>query len=121
MESYAIKISNELIEKLKTITDVKTFPINSPLYYEGQIPIVAYIVLDGKIEILKQKKLKKIVSQGYMVGLKELMSNTSSKYSAHASPESLICFLDKSTIFELMKNTDNELSRFLLSSIWGQR
>jgi CRP-like cAMP-binding protein len=98
----SIKLESDIIAEIKKLSPQKKFSIGSPLFYEGQIPIVAYLLLEGGIHLLKNKKIKKILKPGSLIGLNELMSNSPAKLSALVQAESTLCFLDKSTILEII-------------------
>jgi CRP-like cAMP-binding protein len=98
------------ITEIKKISTSKKFTINSPLFYEGQIPVVAYLVLNGCIQMLKNNKIKKILKPGSLIGLNELMTNSPSSLSAEVKAESTLCFLDKSTILEIIEEESSLLA-----------
>lgn len=107
-----IKLDSSLINKIVEFSPARKFTSASPLFYEGQVPIVAYLVLSGSVVISKNKKIKTIVKEGNIIGLNELLKHSPSKYSAQASPESSLCFLDKSTMLEIINHGKSELSNF---------
>jgi CRP-like cAMP-binding protein len=105
-----IKLDKEHIEKIKKFSESKIFATNSPLFYEGQTPVVAFLILDGSVNLTKNRKIKSTVRTGGLLGLKELMSNSPSSVSAEALPHTSVCFLDKSTVLEILKSQENDLS-----------
>jgi CRP-like cAMP-binding protein len=109
----SFKLENKSIDEIKKISQEKRFSITSPLYYEGQIPIVAYLLLEGCIQLLKNKKIKKILKPGSLIGLSELMNNTPAKLSAQIQAESTVCYLDRSTIQEIIKDEESDLASLL--------
>ncbi|MBC7537473.1 MAG: cyclic nucleotide-binding domain-containing protein [Bacteriovorax sp.] len=108
-----IKLENEAIAEIKGLSPQKKYSISSPLFYEGQVPIVAYLLLEGCIQLLKNKKIKKILKPGSLIGLNELMTNSPSKLSAQVQAESTLCFLDKSTIQEIILEESSTLAIIL--------
>ena len=106
-----IKLDYNDIVEIKRISPPKKFSINAPLFYEGQIPVVAYLLLDGCIQLVKNKKVKKTIRPGCIIGLNELMNNSPAKLSALVQAESTICFLDKSTIQEILHNEHEMLAQ----------
>lgn len=96
----SIKLNPEDIALIKELSPMRKFDLTSPLFYEGQVPIVAYLLVDGSIVLFKKKKIKNILKAGSLVGLNELLSNSPSKLSAQVSADSILCFLDKSTMLE---------------------
>lgn len=79
------------------------YTAHSELFYEGQTPMVGYLLIDGHIQLLRNKKVKKILDAGTLLGVRELMTNAPMTYTAQILPETTVLFLDKSTIFELLK------------------
>lgn len=110
-----IKIDKNQIDQIKNYTQVKVFNSSVPLFYEGQTPVVAILVLEGVVNLMKNKKVKSMARSGTLIGLTELLNNSISKVSAEAQPQTSVCFLDKSTIFEIIKNPESELSRLFKS------
>ena len=108
-----IKLENSMISEIKNLSSQKKFLINSPLFYEGQIPIVAYLIIDGSIQLLKNSKIKKILRAGSLIGLNELMTNSPVKFEALVQAESTLCFLDKSTILETLREENSSLANLL--------
>lgn len=113
----AIKLEADFIEEIKKISHQKKFSTQSPLFYEGQIPVVAYLVIDGCVQLLKNKKVKKILKPGSLIGLNELMTHSPAKLSAHAMPDSTLCFLDKSTIKEITSDEGSPLAKFFMEEM----
>ncbi|MDO9182754.1 MAG: cyclic nucleotide-binding domain-containing protein [Bacteriovorax sp.] len=109
----SIKLETASICEITKLSTQKRFSTSSPLFYEGQIPIVAYLLLEGCIQLLKNKKIKHILRPGSLIGLDELMSNSPSKHEAFVHAESTLCFLDKSTILEIIHEENSSLA-FLL-------
>jgi CRP-like cAMP-binding protein len=106
----SIKVENTDIKEIKKISPLVRFSISSPLYYEGQVPVVAYLLLDGAIQLLKNKKIKQILKPGSLIGLNELMTNSPANLSAEVKAESTLCFLDKSTILEVIHDKNSTLA-----------
>lgn len=113
----SIKLDNETISEIKEILPFQKINTPSPLFYEGQIPNVAYLLIEGTIELLKNKKIKKKLKPGHLIGLNELMSNTPSQLTANAQAESVLCYLDKSTVIDMIKDDQTSLSHFLKKEI----
>jgi CRP-like cAMP-binding protein len=112
-KNTSIQLEKESINEIAKVTPTKKFILNSHLFYEGQIPIVAYLLVEGCIKLMKNKKIKKILKPGSLVGLKELMNNSPSKLSAQVQADSTLCFLDKSTIQEMIQHEGNAISDLL--------
>lgn len=98
-----------MIEKITTHFPTKIYKSHSHLFYEGQIPISGYLVLDGSIQISKKKKFKKMLQSGSLIGVAELMNKIPSPISAEVFPNTVVCFLDKSTLIEIYSKADSEI------------
>lgn len=107
-----VKIDKRSIEKLKKICPVKTIPESTQLLYQGHIPIVAYLVVDGTIDLLRNKKLKSTILPGEVIGIKELLTDTPSTVTAETSGEATVCYLDRSTLLSIIENEETKLSKY---------
>ena len=74
----------------------------SQLFYEGQTPIVAYVVLEGEIHLTKNRKLRYVVKPGEILGLCELLEHTPISFAAQVMPKTKVLFLDRSTVKEIL-------------------
>lgn len=74
----------------------------STLFYEGQTPIVAYVVVEGSVNLIKNRKVKTSLKSGALIGLKELMQNHPVALEAKTEPNATLLFLDRSTIQEII-------------------
>lgn len=116
-----IKLENDLISEIKKLSFQKRFTSTAPLFYEGQVPIVAYLILEGCVQLMKNKKIKKILKPGSLIGLPEMMGNAPSKLTAQVQADTTLCFLDKSTIKEIIHHAeDSDLSRLIKNGLSGE-
>ncbi len=113
----AVKLENDFIDEIKKVSHQKKFSSQSPLFYEGQVPVVAYLLLDGTVQLMKNKKVKKILRPGALIGLHELMTNSPAKLSAVATADSTLCFLDKSTIKEITSDENSPIAHLFAENI----
>lgn len=105
-----IELSSDLIKKIASYFPSKKYKTQSHLFYEGQVPISGFLILDGSIQITQKRKLKKMLKAGYLLGVFELLNKKPIEISAEVYPDTEICFLDKTTLLELSKSPENELS-----------
>lgn len=110
-----VRLDKEHIERIKEISQSKMFLSPSPLFYEGQTPVVAFLILDGAVNLMKNRRIKSTLRSGSLIGLKELMKNLPSNVTAEATPHTSVCFLDKSTIIEIINNPENDLSNLFVN------
>lgn len=110
LEDNQVAIVSELF-------DAKEFKEESILHYEGQVPVVAYYVQKGGIELIKNNKSKLTVRRGQILGLKELVSHTGSGVKAVAKSNSLIYFIDFSTIREILNSAQSMPAKSLITNL----
>lgn len=103
-----IQIQQETIDELLTRFPVRTFKTHSHLFYEGQVPISGYLIISGNIQISKKRKSKKILNKGTLIGINELLNKNPIGISAEVFPNSEICFLDRSTIIEVLEQVGKD-------------
>lgn len=108
-----IELSRDLIDKIVAHFPTKVYKSQAHLFYEGQIPIAGYLVIDGSIQISKKKKFKKMLQKGSLIGVSELINKAPSTISAEVFPNTLLCFLDRTTLLEIYTKADKELSSLL--------
>lgn len=101
-------LDTKTIDEISSHTQSHTYPLQIELYYEGQVPIVGYLLIEGHIQLIKNKKVKSILSKGTLLGVHELMTNSPAEYSAQILPNTKVCYLDKSTILEFIHEHDSE-------------
>lgn len=104
-----IELSSDLIKKITSYFPSKKYKTQSYLFYEGQVPISGFLILDGSIQISQKKKIKKMLRAGYLLGVFELLNKMPIEISAEVCPDTEICFLDKTTLMELSLSPENEL------------
>ena len=112
-----IKLTADLIKKITALFPVITYKVNSTLFYEGQIPISGYLLIDGTIQITNKKKMKQILNPGTLLGVQELMLKKPSNISAEVFPNTEICYLDKTTLNNLCNEDDSDLAQFLIEHL----
>jgi CRP-like cAMP-binding protein len=105
---HFMNLSEEAIKSLKKIAAIKKYTESTPLHYQGQTPIVAYLILKGNILLLKKREIYHKLSKGCMVGYRELCSNTPSKFTAEVLANTEICYIDKSTLLEISHSKNSE-------------
>jgi CRP-like cAMP-binding protein len=108
-----IELNADLLEKIHQFFPSKKYKTQSHLFYEGQVPISGYLILDGSIKISKKKKLKKILSAGSVIGVDELIQKKPVDVSAEVYPNTELCFIDKTTLLEIIKKETLDLSKTL--------
>lgn len=104
-------LTDQAMESLLKIAPLKKYSADSPLYYEGQTPVVAYFIVSGNILLIKGRRTYQKLNKGSLLGFQELQLNTPSKYTAMVLNNTEVCYLDKSTLAEIQNSNNNELSQ----------
>lgn len=102
------KLELDTIGKLKELASIHDYNVQADLYYDGQTPVVAYLLLDGNIKILKNKKMKTNLDPGHLIGVKELFHHTPCHHDAKISANSSVCFIDRSTLNEIISSNQED-------------
>ncbi|PIK15423.1 cyclic nucleotide-binding domain-containing protein [Halobacteriovorax sp. JY17] len=97
-----LKIPEPLIDVISTISRPLKYSSSSNLFYAGQIPIVAYLLLGGLVHFTEDGKVTNTFTRGNIIGLKELMTNKPIGVDAQIQPGTEVCFIDRSTILGIL-------------------
>jgi signal-transduction protein with cAMP-binding, CBS, and nucleotidyltransferase domain len=100
---------------LTLYSDVRTITFDSPLYYNNQIPHVACFVISGKLEIVTSSKRKKFITEGNLIGVRELMNNSTANVTVNLIRGTQIAFLDRSSIKNIINGRHENLASFFKS------
>ena len=76
---------------------------------------MAYLVLEGQINLTKNRKVKHVVRAGEILGLAELLAHDSIPFSAEVMPKTKVLFIDRSTVKEILSERDDQLKRSFAS------
>lgn len=112
-------IDSNLMKLLQGYCSEITYQRDEVIIYEGHVPRLGFILVEGKLDII-MSKTKKEVAPLNAVGVKELLSNQPFKYTVKIYPNTKVLPLDRSTLL-LLADVDNEKVRdfantFLLSA-----
>ena len=115
------KLEPHTIEQLIKIAPLHTYSAQSDLFYEGQTPVVAFLLIKGQVQLVKKKKVRKILNPGDLIGLRELIEHSPFPLSAQILPNTEVCFLDKSTIFDILNASDDHLSEIIKEILYTEK
>lgn len=101
------KVTSFHIDKVQNFTEPRLYQTESDLIYEGQIPHVGFLLIEGEIHFMKRKKIIQKILPGTLFGVMELMSNTPIKYTVKILPNSKVCILDRSTVREIIDSFES--------------
>ncbi len=102
---YFLELPETLINFLTTQSfqqiDVR---FQTDIIYEGHIPQVSYIILEGETSLFKRNRFVQQVAPRRLVGTEELLKHSPFKWNLKAKPGSKLLVIDKSTAMEILKN-----------------
>lgn len=107
MISQSIKIQSADLEKLKHLFESLEISRNCQIVYEKQIPNFALILVEGKINIIKKKKVHEIITSPIILGLCQLLHHTPVNYGCEITRKSTILMIPKSLM--LMGNVSDSI------------
>lgn len=81
------------------------------IIYEGHVPRVGFVLLEGKLEIIMSKS-KKEVTPNNAIGVRELAKNQPYKYTVKIYPNTKVLPLDRSTLLSLCEVDDENIRDF---------
>ncbi len=94
MTYYYGEENPDVLEKLRKLTKEILFSRSFDLYHEGQIPNVALLLIDGKVE-LYQKKKRLVFTTPILIGFYELLNSIPSTQRLHICANSKVCLLSR--------------------------
>lgn len=79
---------------------MQTQKFNNPtkLHHMGMVPIVAYLIINGHLEIIDKSGKKDKVKAGEMIGLNEVWHHRPLNFDIDTTPGTTLLPLDKSTL-----------------------
>lgn len=106
------EIDPDIVELLQGHCSAIVYQRDEVIIYEGHVPRVGFILLEGKLEIIMSKRRESVeVNSG--VGLKELASNKPYKYAVKIYPNTKVLPLDRSTLSSLEEIDDENIKTFV--------
>ena len=79
----------------------KEFSNSTKLHHMGMIPIVAYLIINGQLELMDEKGHKNTILAGEIVGLKEVWNHQPLDFDIDTTPGTTLLPLDKSILARL--------------------
>jgi signal-transduction protein with cAMP-binding, CBS, and nucleotidyltransferase domain len=105
------------IDALKKDFEVLTFINDFDIVYEDQVPCTGIVIIEGKVEFIKNSKVQKTLHEGYLIGVYHLINEYPTTHGCRIKAKSKIILLGKSDILEL-KQTKNSQGHSLLKGIF---
>lgn len=101
------KIDPQVAERIAKELKKQTFKTATKVFYQGQKPIAALLILSGSVKILCQKKIVARYDKNTIILFSEFLNREELPYDVEVSPSSTICWMDKDVITE---NPEAELA-----------
>lgn len=104
-----VQLSEELVARLSEISSRLKYPVDAEIIYEGHTPIVGILLVAGRIKLVRGRRVRQVLERGALLGVPELLEKKAFEYTAQIQGGSEICYLDQSTIQEILRSDDEEL------------
>lgn len=101
------KIDELVAERIAKDLKKQTFTTATKIFYQGQKPIAALLILSGYVKIMIQKKTIARYDKNTVILLSEFMNREELPYDVEVCPSTTICWMDKDAITE---NSETELA-----------
>jgi hypothetical protein len=108
-----ITLNNGLIQCLKLIVPPREYKLEAYLYYEGHVPHVGFLVVDGEVIAEKRNKEIQSFSTGSLIGVGQMMEKKAIDCSFKIGPGTHVCIIDRSTVLELAQGQGHPFSTFI--------
>jgi len=112
MKNRVFTLTAAQIDYLGQFRQRHTYHSRTQVVYSGQIPMAAYVLLEGRIDLKNARdKLVKHCEPPTLIGFQEICKNEPFKYTAEIQPGSIVLILDRSAACEIINdmsvNTEN--------------
>lgn len=106
------KLSTKDLDILKACFESVTFENSFVLVYEKQVPNTGVVLLDGELQLFRNKQqVTERIEPGYIVGLQQMINNETVKYGCKVKENSKLIILRKAEIKEALENKNSDLHR----------
>lgn len=92
----------EELEIIEQIWPPRALPRNCDILYEDHYPCQAIVFISGKVTLKRRKKVMTVMEAGQVFGIHALLKGQPIKYTVSVSKGTKVCFLDKTTLLELI-------------------
>ncbi len=84
---------------------MQTQKFNNPIqiHHKGMVPIVAYLIINGQLEICDKNGKKSTIIAGEMIGLKEVWHHQPLNFDINTTPGTTLLPLDKTMLATFKK------------------
>lgn len=107
-----VGVDSPIYQEILQLVERHVLPGRCSLFYEGQIPFVAFMVLDGTVKLLKRQKERGSLVPGDIFGIVEYFHRTSSRYEVIAAPGAELAVIDRSALQLILNQSELKASNF---------
>ncbi len=113
MMDIVIPLTTSQLTALVQEFELLTFPKDFVIVYEHQVPCAGIALIQGQIELSRNAKVLRIIEDGYVLGISELLLGQPVRFDVRLKAESKIILLGKSDIINFRSNGRSELHPIL--------
>lgn len=99
-------LTEEQIHSVLNSVPARIFQTETEIIYKDQVPLAAYLIVEGSVRIYNKKMMIDQVKAGQLLGVRELLGHKPFKYTAKITPHSHVSILDKSSIQEILEKIE---------------
>jgi hypothetical protein len=93
----------QILQDLSTHWELLTFQTDCDFNYENQILKGAIALIEGKVEVIKKRKIIEVLLPGQIIGLSSFKLNKKVNFRLRIKADAKIIFFNKSAINNLNK------------------
>lgn len=117
MKSQPRQLTEAEIRQLQRKYTSLIFQTDFDFTYEHQVPNTGIILLNGKLNLLKRKKVVQTLGPGTILGVKHLLNNVPLPNGCKVIAPSEVIILTKTDIIEALKKKDHQLQAILQADL----
>ncbi len=117
IEMQVTRVPTEIFSDLKHFIEERLYKRDADIIYKGHIPQCGFILKEGEITLRTSKNKYFKLTEGSLIGVKELMNCRPFKFDANIKSDSIVYILDRSTIVEILKSNNKTLSKLFHAEV----
>jgi len=117
MNNSIKKLTPLQIKALKKKFQILKFNNDFNLVYESQVPNTGIVLLQGKLALIKKKKIQATIQPGSMLGVHELLNNEPVNQGCKVMGNSELIMIQKSDLIEALDDKNSDLYDILIERI----
>lgn len=117
MKEKVTLLGKKELNALQKEFEVLTFTSDFDFVYEEQVPPAVIVIVEGKLELIKNSKVIQEVTSGHLLGMKQLLEETPVKTGCRVKGNSRVILLGKSHLLKSVKNKRSPLYSLMSSYV----